>query len=183
MSRHRDRGWPEPPEPLPVPTVDNHTHLESVLEVRADGWHGERGPSPDGADQREPDGGRPQRGPDASGSQPTTVPDLAAHLDRAAAVGVTRMVQVGCDLEAVAWTDAVVRTDGRLLGAVAIHPNEAVLHAGVHEVAPDGLDPDPQPRHRVTLDEALGTVARVARDNPRVRAIGASKLWLWPTRR
>lgn len=175
-NRNRERGWPPVPEILPVPVVDNHTHLESVLEVRADGWHGERGSSPDGADQREPDGGRPQRGPDASGSQPTTVPDLAAHLDRAAAVGVTRLVQVGCDLEAVAWTDAVVRTDGRLLGAVAIHPNEAVLHAGVHEVAPDGLEPDPQPRHRVTLDEALGTVARVARDNPRVRAIGETGL-------
>ena len=100
----------------------------------------------------------------------------AAHLARAAQVGVTRMVQVGCDLEAVAWTDAVVREHPALLGAVAIHPNEAVLHAGVREVAPDGLDPDPQPHHDVPLDDALAAVAAVARDNPRVRAIGETGL-------
>ncbi len=164
-SRNRERGWPPPPEPLPVPVVDNHTHLESVLEVAADGWDARSTPEAQAA----------------SSSEPATPvghrrPDLAAHLDRAAAVGVTRMVQVGCDLHAVAWTDAVVRADTRLLGAVAIHPNEAVLHAGVREVAPDGLDPDPQPRHEVPLDEAIAAVAAVARDNPRVRALGETGL-------
>jgi len=102
------------------------------------------------------------------------------------------MVQVGCDLDAVAWTDAVLRVDagvggaaapvplraGRraLLGAVAIHPNEAVLHAGVREVAPDGLEPDPQPRHDADLDAALSRVADVARANDRVRAVGETGL-------
>ena len=143
-NRNRERGWPPVPELLPVPVVDNHTHLESVLEVQADGWDG--------------------------------APDLAEHLDRAAGVGVTRMVQVGCDLDAVAWTDAAVRDEPRLLGAVAIHPNEAVLHAGVHEVAPDGLAPDPRARHETPLDEALAAVARTARDNPRIRAIGETGL-------
>ena len=164
-SRNRERGWPPPPEPLPIPVVDNHTHLESVLEVAAGGW--------DGVPPSEAEA------PAVTSSEPTTPgpgPDLAAHLDRAAAVGVTRMVQVGCDLHAVAWTDAVVRADARLLGAVAIHPNEAVLHAGVLEVAPDGLDPDPQPRHEVPLDEALAAVAAVARDNPRIRALGETGL-------
>ena len=147
--RKRETGWPPAPEPLPAPVVDDHTHLESVVGWRADGW--------DPADA-------------------AAHPDLAAHLARAAEVGVTRMVQVGCDLEAVAWTDAVVREHPALLGAVAIHPNEAVLHAGVREVAPDGLDPDPQPRHEVPLDDALAAVAAVARDNPRVRAIGETGL-------
>lgn len=146
-SRSRERGWPPPPEPLPSPVVDNHTHLESVLGWVADGWGG-----------------------DAAG------PTLDEHLARAASVGVNRMVQVGCDLDAVTWTDAVVLDRPELLGAVAIHPNEAVLHAGVHEVAPDGLDPDPQPRHATGLDDALARVAEVARANPRVRAIGETGL-------
>ncbi|GIG19705.1 TatD family hydrolase [Cellulomonas chitinilytica] len=153
-SRNRERGWPPPPEPLPSPVVDNHTHLESVLGWVADGWGG----AEDG------------------GAAPAASPTLDDHLARAASVGVTRMVQVGCDLDAVAWTDAVVREHPELLGAVAIHPNEAVLHAGVHEVAPDGLDPDPQPRHATSLDDALARVAEVARANPRVRAIGETGL-------
>ncbi len=101
---------------------------------------------------------------------------LGAHLRTAAAVGVTRMVQVGCDLESAAWTGAAVREHSELLGAVAIHPNEAVLHAGVREVAPDGFDPDPQPRHDVPLDEAIAAVAAIARANPRIRAIGETGL-------
>ncbi|RMI12445.1 TatD family hydrolase [Cellulomonas triticagri] len=176
--RNRPRGWAPSPEPLPAPVVDDHTHLESVLGVTA------------------------EAGSDADGEPaPVTLDD---HLDRAAAVGVPRLVQVGCDLDAVGWTDAVLRLDagaparpagaavagsggglpvpafrgGRraLLGAVAIHPNEAVLHAGVHEVAPDGLDPDPQPRHDLSLDDALARVAEVARGNDRVRAIGETGL-------
>jgi TatD DNase family protein len=147
--------------------VDDHTHLESVLAM----------PAPAGGDDPAP--------------APATVDD---HLDRAASVGVTRMVQVGCDLDAVAWTaaaltvdaapvgaptppDAVLRPGRRaLLGALAIHPNEAVLHAGVHEVAPDGLEPDPQDRHAVPLDEAIGRVADLARTYERVRAIGETGL-------
>ena len=151
--KRRETGWPPSPGALPSPVVDNHTHLESVVGWRADGW--------DPAD------------PAASSA---TSPDLTAHLTRAAEVGVDRMVQVGCDLDAVAWTDAAVRAHPALLGAVAIHPNEAVLHAGVREVAPDGLEPDPQPRHDVPLDEALAAVAAVARANPRVRAIGETGL-------
>lgn len=174
-SRSRERGWPALPDPLPVPVVDNHTHLESVLSFEV--------PASE------------------HGVGPGTIDD---HLDRAEAVGVPRMVQVGCDLDAVAWTDAVLRVDaggepaadpaglragpragptgetrpGRraLLGAVAIHPNEAVLHAGVHEIAPDGLDPDPRSRHDVGPDDALARVVEVARGNDRVRAIGETGL-------
>jgi TatD DNase family protein len=69
-----------------------------------------------------------------------------------------------------------VRERAELVGAVAIHPNEAVLHAGVREVAPDGLVPHPQPRHEVSLDEALAEVGRIARGNSRVRAVGET--WL-----
>ncbi len=149
--RDRERGWPLPADPLPSAVVDNHTHLESVLAVRVE----------------EADG--------AAGPHPRTLDD---HLNLAASVGVPRMVQVGCDLDAIAWTDATVRADTRhaLLGAVAIHPNEAVLHAGIRETAPDGLEPDPAPRHALGLDDALAEVERVARGNERIRAIGETGL-------
>jgi TatD DNase family protein len=152
-SRTRERGWPPDPEPLGAPVVDNHTHLESVLGFPVD----------------DPDG-------------PRTLDD---HLARAAAVGVTRIVQVGCDLDAAAWTDRLLRssvtTDSggfavALLGAVAIHPNEAVLHAGVREVAPDGLEPSSAPRHDAGLGDAIAAIEAIARGNDRVRAIGETGL-------
>ncbi|NLF04035.1 MAG: TatD family hydrolase [Actinomycetales bacterium] len=169
MSRRAD--WPDEPEPLPGPVVDNHTHLETVLrDTDGGGWRTRQGG--EGADDGAP-------GADGAAEQRPTTTDsarLREHLDRATRAGVTRMVQVGCDLESVAWTDQVVRAHPELLGAVAIHPNEAVLHAGVHEVAPDGLDPDPHARHEVPLDEAIARVEAAARGNDRIRCIGETGL-------
>ncbi|WP_069386671.1 TatD family hydrolase [Cellulosimicrobium cellulans] len=162
MAKQRERGWPPDPEPLPRPVVDNHTHLDSIAHVLPD-------------------------------DEP--VPTVAEHLERAAAVGVDRVVQVGCDLPAVRWTDALLRGEaaawggqraddaalGRLLGAVAVHPNEAVLHGGVREVGPDGLEPDPREHHAVSLDDAVAEVAAVARGNDRVRAVGETGMDLFRT--
>lgn len=153
----RERGFPPDPEVLPVAVVDNHTHLDAIADVL-------RTPESD------------HRG--------APVPSVADHLDRAAAVGVDRMVQVGCDLPSIDWTDALLRTApaaGTLLGAVAIHPNEAVLHAGVREVGPDGLEPAPREHHAVGLDDAIARVAQVARENPRVRAVGETGMDLFRT--
>ena len=52
---------PPAPDPLPIPVVDNHTHLDMARD----------------------------------GDEP---PDLAAVIEAATAVGVPRMVQIGCDL-------------------------------------------------------------------------------------
>jgi TatD DNase family protein len=147
-----ERGWPAAPEPLPVAVVDNHTHLDSVVTWRADGWTRD-------------DDGTAVDGP---------APDLDAHLARAASVGVTRMIQVGCDYEAIGWTDRVVHEHRELLGAVAIHPNEAVRHAGIVEAAPDGLEPEAP--YDVSLADAIDVVERTARANPRIRAIGETGL-------
>lgn len=144
--RERDRSWPEPPEPLPSPLVDNHTHLDHAA------------PGAGGFD------GGPQS------------PTVSEQLARAAAVGVTRMVQIGCDLPAARWTDRVVREHPALIGGVALHPNEAPLHAGVREVAPDGLDPDPREHHEIPLDEAMAEIAAIARGNDRIRVIGETGL-------
>ena len=157
--RPRDAGWPDDPDPLPHPVPDHHTHLDAVLaETDAAGW------------RRAPDA----RAPDGAGSPaPLAVAD---HLARAARAGVDRVLTVGCDLPSIGWTVDAVRAQPAVLGAVAIHPNEAVLHAGVREVAPDGLDPDPRPHHEVPLDEAVAAVAAAARAEPRVRAIGETGL-------
>jgi TatD DNase family protein len=115
------------------------------------------------------------------GAEPVHVPTVAEHISRASAVGVTRMVTVGCDLDAATWTDTVVGEHDALVGAVAVHPNEAVLHAGVREVGPDGLAPDPQARHDVPLDEAIARIADIARTNPRIRAVGETGMDLFRT--
>ena len=143
----RDRSWPPPPEPLPVEVIDNHTHLQMAAGWQADAWLG-----------------------------PGQADDVAAHLDLAVSVGVTRVVEVGCDHDALESTAALADADPRVLGAVAIHPNEAALHAGVREVGPDGLAPRVEPRHDVPLDDALAAVVRVAAAHDRVRVIGETGL-------
>jgi TatD DNase family protein len=142
----RDRSWPPLPEPLPHPLVDDHTHLDHAAPG-AGGFEG--------------------------GAQP---PSVGEQIERAADVGVTRMVQIGCDLPAARWTDRVVREHPALLGGVALHPNEVPLHAGVREVAPDGLEPDPRPHHDVPLDEAMAEIAALAAGNDRIRVVGETGL-------
>jgi TatD DNase family protein len=88
---------PAAPQPLPLPVVDGHTHLDHA-----------------------------RRGEDAV--------DVATALREATEVGVTRMVQIGCDLEAARWTVDVVDRHHQLVGGVALHPTEAseiVCGAGV----------------------------------------------------
>lgn len=156
--RTRERGFPADPEPLPVPVVDNHTHLDHIAAVLP-------ATAPDGAP-----GGR---------SWP---PSVADHLERAAAAGVDRVVQVGCDLPSARWTvDLLTRRTAGVVGALAIHPNEAVLHAGVREVGPDGLNPEVEPHHAVSLDDAIAEVADLAKGNDRVRAIGETGMDLFRT--
>lgn len=173
MSRRRDPSWPEAGERLPHPVVDNHTHLETVLALTdAGGW---RGAGESGRGVVGSADGTPGAGGAGDDGAPGPAPSLDDHLARAAAVGVARAVQIGCDLPSIPWTVAVVSERPELLGGVAIHPNEAVRHAGVRESAPDGLAPREEEHHAVPLDEALAVVADAARD-PRVRVIGETGL-------
>ncbi|MDF2049783.1 TatD family hydrolase [Arthrobacter sp. Cr_A7] len=116
----RKREFPPAPEPLPVPVMDNHTHLDF------------------------PDGKAPV--------------GIKAALDAAAAVGVQGAVQVGCDLESSRFTVQAVDQDERLLGAVALHPNDAPRYAA-----------------RGGLEEALAEIEQLAA-HPRIRAIGETGL-------
>jgi TatD DNase family protein len=103
-------------------------------------------------------------------------PSVEGQIARAAAVGVPRMVQIGCDLAAARWTDRVVREHPALLGGVAIHPNEATLFGGAQDVGPDGLAPRPRPEHARGLDAAVAEIADLARGNDRIRVIGETGL-------
>lgn len=51
--------------------------------------------------------------------------DVRTALLEAAAVGVDRMIQIGCDLQAARWTVDAVERYPELLGGVALHPTEA----------------------------------------------------------
>jgi len=83
---------------------------------------------------------------------------ITAALDAAAAVGVQGAVQVGCDLESSRFTLQAVQQDDRLLGAVALHPNDAPEYAA-----------------RGELEDALAEIEQLAA-HPRIRAIGETGL-------
>jgi TatD DNase family protein len=80
------------PEPLPVPTVDAHAHIEIVTD-------------------------------DAPNSDA-----VRKVLDDAKSVNVDRIVQVGYSAEQSQWcVDMANAFPGRVLAAVALHPNEAPI--------------------------------------------------------
>ncbi len=126
MTSPRKTGRPPAPEPLPVPVVDDHTHLDIVGTLR-----------------------------DGEPVDSLTVPDLLA---MATDVGVTRAVQIGCDLPSSRWTVEAVDRYPQLLGGVALHPNEAPLLAA-----------------RGELDAAMAELETLAR-HPRIRVIGETGL-------
>lgn len=123
MSPHDQRYGERPtaPDPLPIPVVDNHTHLDM---------------------------GR--------GDEPR--PDLGEALREAAAVGVDRIVQIGCDLPGARFTAEAVDAYASVLGGVALHPNEVPRLAAVGG-----------------LDDALAEIEEIAA-HPRVRVVGETGL-------
>jgi TatD DNase family protein len=88
---------------------------------------------------------------------------VEVRLAEAAAVGVDRVVQIGCEVASARWTALAIEEHSGLVGGVAIHPNEAPLHAaGTHE---SGL----------AYEAAFAVIADLARA-PRMRVIGETGL-------
>ena len=112
---------PTPPAPLPIPVVDNHTHLDIARD----------------------------------GEEPVDVGEAVA---AAAAVGVDRMVQIGCDLPGARFTAEVIDKHPAILGGVALHPNEAPRLAASGSLA--------------TAYEEIEVLAA----HPRVRVVGETGL-------
>jgi TatD DNase family protein len=82
-------------------------------------------------------------------------------VTRATAVGVTRIVQVGCDLLSARWSVAAAAEHSALVATVALHPNEAPRILGVEG--------------REALDAAFAEIADLAA-LPQVRAVGETGL-------
>ena len=85
-------------------------------------------------------------------------PDPAAALARAAAVGVPRIVQIGCSLLTARWSVACAQQHPEIVAGVALHPNSAPRHA-----------------EQGDLDDALAEIESLAAD-PVVRAVGETGL-------
>jgi TatD DNase family protein len=112
---------PTAPDPLPIPVVDNHTHLDIARD----------------------------------GEAPV---DVAEAVAKAAAVGVDRLVQIGCDLPGARFTAELVDKHPEVLGGVALHPNEA-----------------PRLAEAGTLEAAYEEIEAIAA-HPRIRVIGETGL-------
>ena len=67
--------------------------------------------------------------------------DAAELVARAAAAGVSGIITSACETPTWRGGLELARTLPGVRVALALHPNEAVLHAEVREVGPDGLDP------------------------------------------
>ncbi|MFB9313298.1 TatD family hydrolase [Nocardioides plantarum] len=80
-------------------------------------------------------------------------------LAAAAAVGVTRIVQIGCDLPGARWAVEAAASYDAIVAGVALHPNEAPLLAAAGR-----------------LDEAMAEIEDLARAHAKVRAVGETGL-------
>ena len=88
--------------------------------------------------------------------------ETGSALEWAADVGVTRVVQIGCDVQGSRWAAAAAERWPNVVAGVAIHPNDAArLGAG--------------------LADALAVVEELA-GHPRVRAVGETGLDYYRTR-
>ena len=99
---------------------------------------------------------------------------LDEQLDRAREGGVTALISSACELPDCDPRIQLARDHEGVRVALAIHPNEAALHAGCAEPSPDGLTPRVC-EHHVPLDEAL-TAVEARLSDPTVIAVGESGL-------
>lgn len=108
--------------------------------------------------------------------------DAAALVTRAAAVGVARLITSACELPTWSGTLDMARSLRPVRAALGVHPNEAVLHAGILETGPDGLEHVPGPHHEIPLDEAMGLLETAIRSHRElVVAVGETGMDLFRT--
>jgi TatD DNase family protein len=95
-------------------------------------------------------------------------------LAKAASVGVTTVVQVGCDVRGSQWAAETAARYDAVHATVALHPNEAprIVHGD-----PDGWSRQGarEPGGARALDEALAEIDRLAA-LPQVRGVGETGL-------
>jgi TatD DNase family protein len=77
-------------------------------------------------------------------------------IAKAASVGVTRIVQIGCDVPSARFAEQAARTWDNVIGGVALHPNDAPLQAD--------------------LEAALAEIERLVTAHPKMRVVGETGL-------
>jgi len=95
----------------------------------------------------------------ADGRGPDDWLDVDAALAAATAVGVPRIVQIGCDLPGARWAVETAASYDAIVAGVALHPNEAP------RLAAEGR-----------LEDALEEIERLAGAHDGVRAVGETGL-------
>ena len=160
---HRDRIWAPAPEALPddAQTIDNHTHVASVIPFA-------RAMSHEAQEKGQPE---------------VPVYDVDQLLAQAQSVGIGGIIDCGCELPHL-MTAVQMALDHpvNVHAALAIHPNESVLHGHRGVPGPDGLPLKYQPYHDTSFVDALAEVHRLATTYPeQVVAIGVTGMDLFRT--
>ncbi|KAB5865168.1 TatD family deoxyribonuclease [Bifidobacterium adolescentis] len=164
MSKHhRNRNWAPAPQPLPedAHVIDNHTHVASVVPFSQAMSHEAM----------------------EKGQGEVPVYSVDELLKQAQDVGVEGVIDCGCELpNLMTAIDMAREHPGTVHAAIAIHPNEAVLHGHRGAPGPDGLPIKYKPWHDIPFDEAMAEVHRLATTYPnQVVAIGETGMDLFRT--
>jgi TatD DNase family protein len=118
------------------------------------------------------------------------VPNVSRLVEDSVVAGISGLLHCACELDDINALPSVLDTVEsvpavRSLGAIAIHPNESVLHAagkGGHtellQVADDGLDPPKlEQRHfENDLDDCLNRIDELLNTDARIRVVGETGL-------
>ena len=160
---HRDRSWAPAPEALPddAQTIDNHTHVASVIPFACAMSHEAQ------------EKGQPE----------VPVYDVDQLLAQAQSVGIGGIIDCGCELpHLMTAVQMALDHPGNVHAALAIHPNESVLHGHRGVPGPDGLPLKYKPYHDTSFEDALAEVHRLATTYPeQVVAIGETGMDLFRT--
>ena len=160
---HRDRSWAPAPEALPddAQTIDNHTHVASVIPFA-------RAMSHEAQEKGQPE---------------VPVYDVDQLLAQAQSVGIGGIIDCGCELpHLMTAVQMALDHQGNVHAALAIHPNESVLHGHRGVPGPDGLPLKYKPYHDTSFEDALAEVHRLATTYPeQVVAIGETGMDLFRT--
>ena len=131
---HRDRSWAPAPEALPddAQTIDNHTHVASVIPFA-------RAMSHEAQEKGQPE---------------VPVYDVDQLLAQAQSVGIGGIIDCGCELpHLMTALQMALDHPGNVHAALAIHPNESVLHGHRGVPGPDGLPLKYKPYQVVAIGE------------------------------
>jgi len=108
-----------------------------------------------------------------AGEQPW---DVREALAAAAAVNVTRAIQIGCELPSARWTVQAVAAHPTLLGGVALHPTEASALVTSSAVTSSAVTSAPDAVTGWKAFEAAFAEIEALAGHPRVRVIGETGL-------